>query len=234
LISPEEAARSRDPESVREMFSRISPRYDLANHVLSAGCDFFWRKHAAEIVAQWNPRCVLDLATGSGDLALALQRRLPHSEITAADFSEEMLALARRKGVRKTVVADALRLPFAEQSFDAVTVAFGLRNMQDWSVALRQIRRVLTRSGHLLMLEFSLPPRSILRGAYRFYLHRILPRLCTVLTGDRSSYEYLGASIENFPRGNVMCDLINANGFQNATAEPVTGGIVTIYTAGSR
>jgi demethylmenaquinone methyltransferase/2-methoxy-6-polyprenyl-1,4-benzoquinol methylase len=215
------------------MFGRISPRYDLANHVLSAGFDFLWRKHAAELVADWKPLCVLDLATGTGDLSLALQRRLPRSEITAADFSEEMLAVARRKGVRKTIVADALELPFAEQSFDAVTVAFGLRNMRDWGDALRQIRRVLTRNGHLLLLEFSLPQHSALRAAYRFYLHKILPRLCTILAAERSSYEYLGASIENFPRGRVMCDLINASGFTDATAELLTGGIVTIYTARS-
>ncbi len=213
------------------MFNRISSRYDLANHVLSAGCDFFWRKRAADIVAAWNPPCILDLATGSGDLALTLQRRIPRSEIVAADFSEEMLALARAKGIRKTVVADALKLPFAEQSFDAVTVAFGLRNMHDWVAALREMRRVLTQSGHLLVLEFSLPSHSALRTAYRFYLHRILPRLCTILTRSKTAYEYLGASIESFPRDRALCGLINANGFSDATPTPLSGGIVTIYTA---
>jgi demethylmenaquinone methyltransferase/2-methoxy-6-polyprenyl-1,4-benzoquinol methylase len=221
----------RDPDAVREMFSRISPRYDLANHLLSAGCDFLWRKRAAAIVARWNPPCVLDLASGSGDLALALQRKLPRSRITALDFSEEMLALAHSKGVRDTVVADALALPFAAQSFDAVTVAFGLRNMQDWAAALREMRRVLTSSGHLLVLDFSLPRSSGLRQLYRLYLHRVLPRLCSMITRDASAYEYLGASIETFPRGGAMCDLLNTNGFENAEAEPLTAGIVTIYTA---
>ena len=216
------------------MFSRISPRYDLANHLLSAGCDFFWRRRAAEMVARWKPACILDLATGSGDLALALQRKLPRSEIIGADFSAEMLALARRKGLRKTVMADALELPFAEQSFDAVTVAFGLRNMLDWAAAVREMRRVLTPSGHLLVLEFSLPHHRGLRAGYRFYLHRFLPRLCAVLTRQKTAYEYLGASIENFPRGTVMCDLINANGFAGATSTPLTGGIVSIYTARCR
>jgi demethylmenaquinone methyltransferase / 2-methoxy-6-polyprenyl-1,4-benzoquinol methylase len=216
------------------MFDRISPRYDLANHVLSAGCDFLWRKRAAEVVASWNPACVLDLGTGSGDLALALQRKLPRAEITGADFSREMLVLACRKGVRKTVVADALNLPFAGQSFDAVTVAFGLRNMRDWAAALLEMRRVLTGSGHLLVLEFSLPDRPVSRAAYRFYLHHILPRLCAILTRSRTAYEYLGASIENFPRGAAMRELINSNGFTGATATPLTSGIVTIYTAQSR
>ncbi len=216
------------------MFSRISPRYDLANHVLSAGCDFFWRQRAAAIVAQWNPPCVLDLASGSGDLALALQRKLPRSKITGADFSPEMLALARGKGVRETIVVDALALSFADQSFDAITVAFGLRNMRDWAAALREMRRVLTPSGRLLVLDFSLPSQSGLRLFYRFYLHRILPRLCTMITSDRAAYEYLGASIETFPNGQEMCGLINASGFEDAQAKPLTGGVVTIYTALAR
>lgn len=213
------------------MFNRISSRYDLANHVLSAGFDFLWRKRAAEIVARWNPSCVLDLAAGSGDLALGLQRKLPRAEIIAADFSKDMLALAKRKGVRKIVVADALKLPFAEQSFDAVTVAFGLRNMRHWAAALREMRRVLTPSGHLLVLEFSLPQQAVLRTGYRFYLHKILPRFCAILTRSKTAYEYLGASIENFPSARALCDLMNSNGFAHATATPLTGGIVTIYTA---
>ncbi len=231
LSAPEETARSRDPDAVREIFSRVSARYDLANHFLSAGCDLLWRKRAADIVACWNPLCVLDLATGTGDLALALQRKLPGSEITGADFSAEMLELARRKGVRKTVEADALHLPFAGQSFDAVTVAFGLRNMRDWSVALREMRRVLVRGGRLLVLEFSLPPNRLLRRAYRSYLHKILPPLSALLSGEKSAYKYLGDSIETFPGGRAMCELITANDFEEAAAEPLTGGIVTIYTA---
>ncbi|MBV9007786.1 MAG: bifunctional demethylmenaquinone methyltransferase/2-methoxy-6-polyprenyl-1,4-benzoquinol methylase UbiE [Verrucomicrobia bacterium] len=222
---------ARDAEQVREMFSRISGRYDFANHFLSAGCDFLWRNRAAEIVSQWRPPCILDLATGSGDLALALQRKLPRSRIIAVDFSAEMLALAKRKGVRETLAADALRLPFAPQSFDAVTVAFGLRNMHDYAAALREMRRILTSKGHLLVLDFSLPQNAAVRQLYRTYLHHILPRLCTVMTRDKTAYEYLGASIETFPRGEVMCDLINTSGFVDAQCEPLTAGIVSIYTA---
>src|SRR4030095_16527954 len=114
------------------MFDRVAKRYDLANHLLSLGRDFFWRRRAAEIVGNWKPTCVLDVATGSGDLALALQRKLPAAEIVGCDFSEAMLALARRKGVRRTISANVLQMPLAEQSFDVVTVAFGLRNMRDW------------------------------------------------------------------------------------------------------
>ncbi len=164
------------------MFGRIAQRYDLANHLLSGGADFLWRRRAAKIVEGWQPRRVLDLATGSGDLALAMQRRLPEAAIIAADFSPEMLSVARGKGVRETVLADALNLPFETESFDCVTVAFGLRNMSDWNLALREMARVLRPGGHLLVLDFSLPIGA-LRPAYRFYLHRCLPSLASVRDG---------------------------------------------------
>lgn len=212
------------------MFGRIAQRYDLANHLLSGGADFLWRRRAAKIVEAWQPRRVLDLATGSGDLALAMQRRLPEAAITAADFSPEMLSVARRKGVRETVLADALRLPFEAESFDCVTVAFGLRNMSDWSLALREMAHVLSPDGHLLVLDFSLPSGA-LRPAYRFYLHRCLPGLASIVTGQKTAYDYLGGSIEKFPHGNEMLSLIEKNGFAMASAQPLTGGIATIYTA---
>src|SRR5205814_7234277 len=120
---PREVA-ARDPEAVRTMFARIARRYDLANHLLSAGLDYWWRHRAAEIVRQWNPRRVLDLATGSGDLALTIARKLPQAEITGADFCAEMLEVARAKGLTNTVVADALDLPFADATFDVATIAF--------------------------------------------------------------------------------------------------------------
>ena len=221
---------SRDPDAVRAMFGRIARRYDFANHLLSGGADFFWRRRAAKIVQVWRPRSVLDLATGSGDLALAIQRRLPEATITATDFSPEMLSVAARKGVRKTVLADATKLPFEKESFDCVTVAFGLRNMSDWNLALREMSRVLTAHGHLLVLDFSLPAGS-LRSFYRFYLHRCLPGLASLVTGEKAAYDYLGGSIEKFPSGEEMVRLIDANGFAAATAEPRTGRIATIYTA---
>jgi demethylmenaquinone methyltransferase/2-methoxy-6-polyprenyl-1,4-benzoquinol methylase len=221
---------SRDPESVRAMFGRIARRYDLANHLLSGGADFLWRRRAAKIVADWRPHDVLDLATGSGDLALTLQRRLPDAAVTAADFSPEMLEVARGKGVANTVLADALQLPFENASFDCVTVAFGLRNMADWDRALREMSRVLRDRGHLLVLDFSIPTGAV-RPAYRFYLHRCLPLLASIVTGQRAAYDYLGGSIEKFPSGAAMLELIERNAFTMATAQPLTGGIATIYVA---
>ena len=212
------------------MFQRIARRYDLANHLLSGGLDFWWRQRAAEIVRQWNPRRVLDLATGSGDLALTIARKLPQAEITGADFCAEMLEVARAKGLTNTVVADALHLPFADASFDAVTVAFGLRNMADWSAALAEMARVLVPGGHLLVLEFSLP-RGPFRSLYQVYLHRFLPWFAGIVTSEKQAYNYLGASIEKFPSGEEMCALMEASGFSGLQAQPLSGGIVTIYCA---
>src|SRR5207248_9598510 len=219
------------PERIRQMFGSIARRYDLANHTLSCCADFYWRNRAAQIVAGWKAKQIIDLAAGTGDLSLAIQKKLPDAEITAVDFLPEMLELAKGKGVRQTVVADAMRLPFADASFDCVTVAFGLRNMENWGGALREMARVLRTTGHLLVLEFSLPRLSILRGVYRFYLHRCLPLLGSFLTWQQKAYDYLGESIEEFPSGQPMLQLMEANGFGNAIAEPLSGGIVTIYTA---
>src|ERR1700682_5662157 len=194
-----EPAIETQPERVQRMFGLIARRYDLANHLLSCGADFYWRNRAAQI--------------------------------TGFDFSEEMLAVAHRKGLRKTIVADAMRLPFADSSFDCATVAFGLRNMEDWGAARREISRFLNVNGHLLVLEFSLPRLSILRTVYRFYLHRCLPLLGSFLTQQKRAYHYLGGSIEEFPSDGAMVRLIEASGFANATAEPLTGGIATIYIA---
>jgi len=219
------------PAHVREMFGAIAKRYDLANHLLSCGMDFYWRARAADIVAGWNPHKVADLATGTGDLALALQKKLSDAEITGVDFVPEMLELARRKGVRHVVLADAMKLPFSDASFDCITIAFGLRNLENYSAALAEMRRVLNTHGHLLVLEFSLPTTPILRAAYRFYLHRCLPLLGSFLTKKKSAYDYLGDSIEEFPNGNTMCELMRANGYLCPGFQPLTGGIVTVYTA---
>ena len=139
------------------MFGSIAARYDLANHALSCGLDFLWRRRVVRRVREWSPQSVLDLATGTGDLGLLLQDRLPVAEVTGADFSAEMLELAQRKGLKRTTLADARRLPFADETFDVVTIAFGLRNLPDWAEGLREMRRVIRRGGHLLVLDFSLP-----------------------------------------------------------------------------
>jgi len=222
---------STNPAHVREMFGSIATRYDLANHLLSCGIDFYWRARAAQMVESWHPHTIADLATGTGDLALALQKKLPQAELTGVDFLPEMLELARRKGVRRVVLADAMKLPFDDASFDCVTIAFGLRNLENCSAALTEMWRVLNARGHLLVLEFSLPTTAILRAAYRLYLHRCLPLLGSFLTQKKSAYDYLGDSIEEFPSGNAMCELMRRTGYVSPGFQPLTGGIVTIYTA---
>ena len=220
-----------DSLSVREMFSAIAKRYDLANHLLSGGCDFLWRRRVAHAVATSvpSPQRILDLATGSGDLALALARACPEAEIIGADFCPEMLAIARAKGVAQTVEADAFALPFPDAAFDALTVGFGLRNMIPHDAALTEMARVLRDGGILAVLDFSMPTH--LARPYRFYLHKILPHIAGVIAGSPDAYRYLGNSIENFPRGQAMLDLIERTGFSGAKVFSQTFGVASLYIA---
>jgi demethylmenaquinone methyltransferase / 2-methoxy-6-polyprenyl-1,4-benzoquinol methylase len=222
-------APDRDPAKVQAMFGRVARRYRLANTILSGGMDYFWRKRAGSIVKSWNPKRVLDVATGSGDLARTIEAILPEAEVTGADFSPEMLEVAKQLGSRRLVRADALALPFKNGEFDAVTVAFGLRNMASWEGALGEMARVLSPGGHVLILDFSVP-RPPLREVYRPYLHHVLPRLASWVTGEREAYRYLAESIEAFPSGERLCQLIAGAGFNEATHTPLSGGIVCLYT----
>lgn len=220
-----------DPVFVKEAFAKIAGRYILTNHVLSLGTDILWRRKVARIVADWKPATLLDLATGTGDLAEAIAKENPDTRITGADFSAPMLDVARARSLPQAewLVADAMAMPFADAAFDVVTVAFGLRNMADWPAAIREMARVTKPGGHLLVLDFSLPTLPGFRGAYRFYLHKILPKLAGILTGQRQAYEYLSGTIERFPSGETMLELLRANGFRAGKAIPLSGGIASIY-----
>jgi demethylmenaquinone methyltransferase/2-methoxy-6-polyprenyl-1,4-benzoquinol methylase len=219
-----------NPEFVRNAFAAIASRYVATNHVLSMGIDLLWRNRVAQIVAEWKPQNLLDIATGTGDLALVFQRVLPDASILGTDFCEPMLDIAKQRGVKNTQWADAMNLPFADGEFDTVTVAFGLRNMADYLGALKQMKRVLRPGGHLLVLDFSLP-QGILRAPYRLYLHHGLPLIAGWMTGHRDAYDYLADSIEAFPCGEAMCSLIREAGFQDVSCEPLNGGIASIYRA---
>jgi demethylmenaquinone methyltransferase/2-methoxy-6-polyprenyl-1,4-benzoquinol methylase len=222
-------APDRDPAAVKAMFGRVARRYRLANAILSGGMDFFWRRRAAAIVKSWSPRRVLDVATGSGDLARTIEKAVPEAEVTGSDFTPEMLEVAKRLGSKRLVQADAMALPFKDAEFDAVTVAFGLRNMASWEGALREMARVLVPGGHVLVLDFSIPPQP-LKSFYRPYLHYVLPRLASVITGERDAYRYLAQSIEAFPSGEALCNLMSEAGFDQTTFLPLSGGIVSLYT----
>jgi len=215
---------------VQTLFGEIADRYDLANHLLSGGLDFLWRRRAARIIRGWRPGRILDLATGSGDLALTLRRACPEASVIGADFCPPMLSVARRKGLEHLVAADGLQLPFSDATFDAVTIAFGLRNMASWPGALAEMRRILHPGGHVLVLDFSVPLPP-LRWVYRPYLHHVLPRVAALLTGKKAAYDYLGDSIEQFPQGPAMCVMLEEAGFEDPFCEPLSGGIVSLYTA---
>ncbi|MDB6095653.1 MAG: bifunctional demethylmenaquinone methyltransferase/2-methoxy-6-polyprenyl,4-benzoquinol methylase [Verrucomicrobia bacterium] len=229
-----------DPVAVNSMFGRIARRYDLANHLLSGGMDIVWRKRLVAAVSRYSPRNVLDLATGSGDVAFALSRGLPAGTgILGMDFCEPMLdeanlkraslppALQHKVTFRK---GDGLALPLPNEGFDAVTISFGLRNMADRPQALSEMRRVLRPGGHLFVLEFSQPNRW-LKPFYFFYLRKILPRIAGVVTGDRSAYIYLNESIEKFPTRSQLAEEIRAAGFSNVTSTALTFCSVALHEA---
>lgn len=220
------------------MFARIARRYDLANHLLSGGVDFWWRQKLVRTVRDAGPSDVLDLATGSGDVAFALADGLPSStRIMGMDFCQPMLdeAIAKRPaGARWAKVefrhGDGLALPLPAAAFDAVTIAFGLRNMADRHKALSEMRRILRPGGRLFVLEFS-QPAPWFRPFYYTYLKLILPWVAGLVTGDRSAYEYLGGSIEEFPDRQALGEEINRAGFSEVRAIPLTFGVVALHVA---
>lgn len=226
-------------EEVREMFDRIAPKYDLLNHTLTAGIDKLWRRHVVRIVRRRNPRRILDLATGTGDLALALARRLKQARILAVDPSPGMLLRARTKIVRKglegritldTGSAEHLSA-IPDAAFDAVTVAFGVRNFEDMRAGLLEMKRVLEPGGQLVILEFSTPSDPLIRRLYRWYAHTVLPRIGGAVSKERSAYEYLPASVDEFPGPERFLPLLEELGFRNCRARSQSFGIAQIYTA---
>ena len=219
-----------DPAYVHAAFSSIAERYVTANHILSLGTDIMWRARVVQMVAEWKPRNLLDIATGTGDLALAIKRALPEIDVLGTDFCRPMLDVAVRRGLTNVLEADAMNLPLPDASFDAATVAFGLWNMADYETALREFRRVLRPGGHLLVLDFSMP-ENILAAPYRLYLHHVLPRIAGWVTGNSGAYDYLGDSIEAFPRGAEFCQLMERCGYSATGCLPLCMGIASIYTA---
>lgn len=220
-----------DAGFVRQAFAGIASRYVIANHVLSLGIDCLWRRATARRIAQLHPRHVLDLATGSGDLALAIQSACPDAKVLGADFSVPMMREAQAQGFHRLIAADGLALPFQDGVFDVLTVAFGLRNMASWPAALQEMARVLRPGGTLYVLDFSIPKFPGIRQAYLFYLKRIMPLVAGWITGKREAYEYLCGSIERFPSGAEMESLIAANGFVSARGTPLTLGVASLYEA---
>lgn len=222
--------KDQDPAFVHETFSSIAPRYVLTNHCLSLGIDVLWRRKVGRLVAEVKPELVLDVATGSGDLAKTIQQFVPAARVVGTDFCAPMLAEARKRGLTDLFVADGLSLPFPDNAVDALTIGYGLRNMADWSAALEEFSRVVRPGGRLVILDFSLPTLPILRHPYRFYLHHVLPRIAGWLTGNREAYAYLGDSIERFPSGSAMTEIMESAGFEKTEWFPQLGGISSVYS----
>jgi demethylmenaquinone methyltransferase/2-methoxy-6-polyprenyl-1,4-benzoquinol methylase len=227
-----------DPKSVSSMFARIAGRYDAANHLLSGGVDYWWRQSLVRAVHDAHPGAVLDLATGSGDVAFALADSLSSgTAITGMDFCQPMLDEAVKKRAANPRCqriefhpGDGLALPLPDRSYDAITIAFGLRNMADRHRALTEMHRVLRPGGRLFVLEFSQPVWWF-RPFYYAYLRFVLPVVAGVVTGDKSAYEYLCGSIETFPgRAGISAEILRA-GFNSVRATPLTFGIVALHEA---
>ena len=224
---------------VHRMFDRIAPTYSLLNHILSFGLDFLWRRRLARTLDSNRPLQILDLATGTGDLLISILRARPNiTKAVGLDISENMLAICRKKidraalADRVTLVqADAAETHLPPDSFDAVTIAFGIRNVPDPAEALTEIHRLLRQGGRVLILEFSFPPNRILRGLYLVYLRYIVPSLGALLARDKAAYRYLNTTIESFSRNCDLPSLIQQAAFTNITTTPLTFTTVSLYSA---
>lgn len=223
---------------VRTMFDNIAPRYDLLNHTLSLNIDRLWRRNVVRIVRRSGARRILDAATGTGDLAIALARCIPEARITAVDLSEGMLEVARRKVAARglddrirLVQGDAEHLQADTASVDAATVAFGVRNFGDLPAGLRELARAIRPGGLVVILEFSRPRNRIFRALYEWYTNRILPSIGGAVSRDRRAYEYLPASVEEFPAPERFLELLREAGFHDCRTRCQSCGIAQIYIA---
>ena len=225
-------------QRVQRMFGEIAPHYDRMNHLLSLNIDRYWRGGAVKKLAPRPGESVLDVCTGTGDLAIAFQRATGgKSEIVAADFCREMLEIGRRKQLRQRigseltfVEADAQQLPFEEDRFAIVSVAFGLRNVADTDRGLAEMARVCKPGGQVAVLEFSTPRNQPLREIYLFYFRHILPRIGQWFARNNSeAYEYLPATVAQFPDGEALAERMRGVGLKNVKYWPLTLGIATLY-----
>ena len=207
------------------MFDNIAPTYDRLNHTLSLSVDRIWRRRVVRIVARLRPRRVLDMATGTGDLALMMARRIPGAHIKGVDLSEGMLDVARRK-----VAACGLEERVTLEAADVVTVAFGVRNFGDLGRGLAELARVLRPGGRIVILEFSTPTMPVFGRLYDWYSHRVLPRIGGWLSRDRRAYDYLPRSVDEFPQPAEFLEILAAAGFRNCRARSQSFGIAQIYT----
>ena len=223
-------------KDVREMFSRISPKYDFLNHFLSGNIDKRWRKLVTkklESILNDKNALVLDVACGTGDLALEIQKNA-EAKVIGTDFCRPMLTIAKDKNAAENLTipyleADGMNLSFADETFDAVTIAFGLRNFSNWEDGLVELQRILKSGGKLVILEFSAPVIPGFRQLFQLYFTKVLPKIGGVVSGSRGAYEYLSESVARFPDQKGLKKMMLENGFSDVEYKNLTGGIAAIH-----
>ena len=225
------------PESIRNLFNNIAPTYDLANHVLSLGRDFYWRKMAVQEVKGLEG-WILDIATGTGDVAIKIIRQNGHyRKVFGIDFSEPMIKKAQQKVFREGLshmvalsLGDALFLPFRDNTFSASTIAFGLRNIVKKERALLEMVRVIKKGGKVIILEFTFPQNGLMRRLYPFYFQRVLPRIGGFISGDRGAYAYLPESVFHFASAENYMEIMRKIGLDNVHSRALTGGVASVIS----
>lgn len=225
-------------QQVEAMFNGIAPKYDFLNHLLSFGIDKLWRKRLVKGIAKQNAKHVLDVATGTADLSIALAKRLPEVQIVGVDIADEMLEFGRRK-LKKLKLdqritmqkATSLDLPFSDGLFDAAMVAFGVRNFEDPIKGLSEMQRVLKSGGTISVLEFTTPKYAVIGWLYKFYFSRVLPWVGKLVSGHKTAYTYLPMSVQAFKERESFNELLEQSGFKNAQYVQQSFGIAAIYTA---
>ena len=225
-------------EQVEKMFDNIASRYDTLNHWMSFDIDKRWRKRAIMQLGEHSPKEILDIATGTGDFAIMTAKMLHPKRLVGADISEGMMDVGRKKVMAEGLAdvvsfakEDCMRLSFAEGSFDAVTAAFGIRNFADLERGLSEMYRVLRPGGHLCVVELTHPVRFPIKQLFKVYSHTILPTYGRLISKDRKAYEYLTATIEAFPQGETMMEILTHVGFRSSSFTRMTFGICTMYNA---
>ena len=225
-------------EQVEKMFDNIASRYDTLNHWMSFDIDKRWRKRAIMLLGEHSPKEILDIATGTGDFAIMTAKMLHPKRLVGADISEGMMDVGRKKVMAEGLAdvvsfakEDCMRLSFAEGSFDAVTAAFGIRNFADLERGLSEMYRVLRPGGHLCVVELTHPVRFPMKQLFKVYSHTILPTYGRLISKDRKAYEYLTATIEAFPQGETMMEILTHVGFRSSSFTRMTFGICTMYNA---
>lgn len=236
-INPYDDNRSKS-EQVREMFDSIAPAYDFMNRAMTFGIDKLWRAKAVKMIRNHSPRQILDIATGTGDLAIKLARELPEVKITGVDLSEGMIEIGRKKvaeaGLDERVemmTGDCLSLPMVDDNYDCVTVAYGVRNFERLLQGYREMLRVLRPGGMLCVIELSTPTSAIVKPLYKIYTRYIIPAVGRMVSKDVRAYSYLPESIAAVPQGDDMLAIMREAGFTDTRHRPLTFGTCTIYTA---